>query len=214
MKRAISREMATVIAIMGLGVLAMSILAPILPLYLTSIGVTPKILGLMFSVAMVGMVIGESSWGWIADRIGMKLPLNMGTFVCALVVPFFVFTQNVPAIFAIFFFWGLVRSALFGPSRGYIGANAPPLRKATFMAIIAVMLSASRSLGALPSGFMADNWGYDSVFFASCGIALLAGLLVVVGLRKARSVPPAPPDITPPWPMSLHLHTRGLITSP
>jgi len=193
----ISGEMVTVIAILGLGVLAMSILTPILPLYLTSIGVTPVILGLMFSVAMVGMVIGESCWGWVSDRIGMKLPLNMGTFVCALAVLFFAFTRNVAAIFAIFFFWGVVRSALFGPSRGYIGASAPPLRKATFMAIIAAMLSASRSLGALPSGFMADNWGYHSVFFTSCGIAVVAGLLVITGLRKARSVSPSPTDITP-----------------
>ncbi len=46
---------------MGLGVLAMSMLQPVLPLYLTSIDVSPEVLGLMFSVAMVGMVFGESS---------------------------------------------------------------------------------------------------------------------------------------------------------
>ncbi|MDD4876309.1 MAG: MFS transporter, partial [Dehalococcoidales bacterium] len=68
MKKILNNELITVIVAMGLGVFAMSILHPILPLYLTSIGITTEILGLMLSVAMVGMVIGESSWGWVADR--------------------------------------------------------------------------------------------------------------------------------------------------
>lgn len=73
MKRLASSELITVIAVMGLGVLAMSILRPILPLYLTSIGVSPEILGLMFSVAMVGMVFGLHLFGYsfifFSDRL-------------------------------------------------------------------------------------------------------------------------------------------------
>ena len=72
--------------IMALGVLAMSILQPMLPLYLTGIGVTPEILGLLFSVAMLGMVIGESSAGWVADKVGLRVPMSVGTFVSGLVV--------------------------------------------------------------------------------------------------------------------------------
>ena len=172
MKLTVSRQMITVMSVMALGVLAMSILQPMMPLYLTSIGVTPEIVGLMLSVAMTGMVIGESSWGWVADKTGAKIPMRVGTFISGLVVFCFVLTQNVAFIFTIFFLWGLVRSALFGPGRGYIGANAPALKRATFMAIIAVMMSASRSIAALPSGFIVDNLGFHAVFFVSCGISL------------------------------------------
>jgi MFS family permease len=186
MKLTVSRQMITVMSIMALGALAMSILQPMIPLYLTSIGVTPEIVGLMLSVAMVGMVIGESSWGWVADKMGAKLPLKIGTFISGLAVFCFVFTQNVPFIFTIFFFWGLARSALFGPGRGYIGANAPVLRKATFMAIITMAMTASRSIGALPSGFLSDNLGFHAIFFVSCGISLLAGIVVLVGFRQAQ----------------------------
>ena len=171
---------------MALGVLAMSILQPMMPLYLTSIGATPKIVGLMLSVAMVGMVIGESSWGWVADKTGAKLPMTVGTFISGLVVFCFVLIQNVALIFTIFFLWGLVRSALFGPGRGYISTNAPVLRKATFMAIIAVMMSASGSIGALPSGFLADNLGFHIVFLVSCGTSLMAGIVVIIGLRQTH----------------------------
>jgi len=197
MKSNASGRIVMVIVIMSLGVLAMSILNPILPLYLTDIGISPEILGLMFSLGMVGMVRGESSWGWGADRTGLKLPFSLGTFISALTVLLFVFTENVAAIFAIFFFWGAFRSAIFGSGRGYIGTNAPMLKKATFMAIITAMLSASRSLGALPSGFITDTWGYDTVFFISSGIALVAGLVVVTGLRKNRPVEPLPASVSP-----------------
>lgn len=169
---------------MALGVLAMSIISPILPLYLTSINVSPEMLGLMFSIAMVGMMLGESFWGWAADKIGLKLPLVVGTAVSGLLVLCFTFTKSIPIIFCIFFVWGLLRSALFGPGRGYIGAIAPVMQKATFMAIIAVMLSASRSIGALPSGFIADTLGYDAVFYTSLGIGLLGSVLVFLGLKK------------------------------
>lgn len=189
MKLTVSQQVITVMSIMGLGVLAMSILQPMMPLYLTSIGVTPEIVGLMLSVAMLGMVIGESSWGWVADKKGTKLPMAVGTFISGLTVFCFILTQDIAIIYTIFFLWGLARSALFGPSRGYIGASAPILRKATFMATITVIMSASRSIGALPSGFLADNLGFHSVFFVSCGISLLAGILVIAGFRQAQPLP-------------------------
>ncbi|MBI3040108.1 MAG: MFS transporter, partial [Chloroflexi bacterium] len=93
MKKIVNSELVTVIAIMFTGVLSISVLQPVLPLYLTSIGIAPAVLGLMFSVAMIGMVIGESSGGWIADRVGLKLPLGVGTFLCAPVVFSFIFTR-------------------------------------------------------------------------------------------------------------------------
>ncbi len=197
MKRIVSGEFVTVIAIMGLSALAMSTLGPILPLYLTSIGVAPEILGLMRSVGMVGMVIGEGSWGWVADKVGLKIPLSVGTFVSGLAVFCFLLTQDIPTIFLIFLFWGVVRSAIYGPGRGYIAANAPLLKKATFMAILTAIMAASRSLGALPSGFIADNWGYHWTFFISSGIGLLAGIVVVTGLRKIRLAKSNPPEVPP-----------------
>jgi len=135
----------------------------------------------MLSVAMFGMAIGEAGWGWLADRTGIRLAMITGTFFTGLAVLMFVFTRNVPLIFGIFFAWGFLRSAVFGPIRGYIGTAAPPHKKATFMAFSAVMLSASSSLGALPSGFLVDSLGYHSVFYSSLGVSVLGGIIVLTG---------------------------------
>ena len=198
MKKTFNRQRITVITAMGMGVLASSIIRPILPLYLTSIGVSPRVLGLMFSMAMVGMVFGEISWGWVADQIGIKLPLSVGTALGGLAILFFAFTQNIPALFIVFLFWGLTRSALFGPGRGYIGAGASSSNKAASMAIIAVVLSAGRSFGALPSGYIADFWGYQSVFYVACGVSIIGYFILLFGLGKASSINSKEKITTPP----------------
>jgi MFS family permease len=197
MKRYLNSELVAVIAILGLGALAMGIPSPVLPLYLTSIGITPTLLGLILSVCMVGMIIGEPSLGWAADKIGLKIPLSVGTFVCGLAVLCFIFTSNIPAIFIISLSWGITRSAIFGPGRGYIGVNAPPLKRATFMSFISVVMAASRTFGALPGGFIADTLGYYWVFIVSCGVSFIGGMVVVLGLRKPRQTKPQPAMVSP-----------------
>jgi len=188
MKRIFGNELLTVVTIMGLAALAMSLLRPMLPLYLDFIDIDPVTLGLMFSTAMFGMVIGESTWGWIADKIGIKIPLLVGTALCGLVVLCFLTTQNTAPLFAVFLVWGVVRSAIYGPGRGYIGTAAPPLKKATYMAVISVILSASRSIGALPGGFVVDTLGYDWLFYIAVAIYICGGMVVFAGLRK-REIP-------------------------
>ena len=173
---------------MAIAVMAMALLQPVLPLYLTSIGVVPSVLGLMFSVAMIGMVFGESSGGWVADRVGLKIPMSIGTFVCAPVVLSFIFTRATPTIFLIFLFWGIVRAAIFGPGRGYIGNTAPLANKATFIAILATTQAVFRSFGTLASGFIADNWGYNWDFVTSAGLSILGGIIVLVGFKSISMV--------------------------
>jgi MFS family permease len=198
MKRNFNGELIAVITVLGLGSLAMAIPAPILPLYLTSIGITPAVLGLIQSVIMVGMVIGEPSMGWLADRVGMKIPLSIGTFFCGLAILSFVFSRDIVAIFFISVFWGFTRSAIFGPGRGYIGMSAPPLKRATFMAFISVIMAASRTLGALPGGFVADTLGYHWVFIIAAAISGIGGLVVVVFLKKPKQARLKPAEAVPP----------------
>jgi MFS family permease len=184
-KKLINSDLAIIFVIMGLATMAMAVLQPIIPLYLTNIGVVPSLIGLMMAASMVGMVLGESSGGWLADKIGLKTPMAVGTFLCAPLVLCFVFARGVPAIFIIFLFWGIVRAAIFGPARGYIGNTANISNKATIIAIYMTSITVSRSLGSLASGFVADSrGGYNWDFYISVGLSILAGILVITGLRK------------------------------
>jgi MFS transporter, PPP family, 3-phenylpropionic acid transporter len=182
--RIVTPELLAVICIVGLASMAMALLQPVLPLYLTGLGVKPALLGLMFSTGMLGMVFGESSGGWLADRVGIKAPLLVGTFLCAPLVLSFVFVTSPVFIFLVFFTWGIVRAAIFGPGRGYIGVKVPLDRKATMMALYGMSMAAFRGLGTLASGLIADNLGYRWVFYAAAGVGVLAGIPVLFWVKK------------------------------
>lgn len=177
-----------VVTVFGMAAMAMSLLQPVMPLYLTSIDISPELIGLMISTSMVAMAIGEGYWGWVADRIGARIPLIMGTVVCGLFALSFILADSVFYLFTIFFFWGLFRSAIFGPSRGILAAGAPVGKKAARLAIVTAILAASQTLGAFPSGFIADAWGYASVFAISASISFLGAVMVYFGFKKNGSL--------------------------
>jgi MFS transporter, DHA1 family, multidrug resistance protein len=184
MKKLFDRELIKIIAVTGMCYMSVCLLEPVLPLYLKSVGASPSTTGLLMAVIVAGMVAGESWGGWIGDRVGPRLPLIVGTLICAIAVLLLVFVQNIPGIFVVFLFWGISRSTIWGPSRGYVSNAAPLKNKAIFMAIFSTILAVDRSLANLASGFIADNWGYNGNFVVSMGILVIAGLIVVLGLRK------------------------------
>lgn len=194
MRRFIGSELVRVNSIVVLGVFSVGILQPILPLYLTSLGIIPSILGLMLSTVTFGMVFGEASWGWVTDKLGIKLPMSISTFLCALMLFLFAATSSTLALFFLFFVWGVARSTYFPLGRGYIGSTAPLLKKATFMAVYSALIAATRSIGSLVSGVVVDTLGYDWTFYIAGGAAFLSGLIVIAGLRGNRQVKSDLPD--------------------
>ncbi len=193
MGRVLNRELVSVIATISLAVMAMSVTQPVMSLYLASMGISASTMGLMFSLAMVGMVFGESSFGWIADKIGVRIPFGIGTVLCIPVLLGFVFLTGVPFIFGLFLVWGVVRAAVYAPGRGYIGSNVPFTQKATYLAIYTASMSLSRSIGTFIGGFVGDRLGYSWDFYVAAGVALLGGMFVIFGLQKIPLVNPSLP---------------------
>ena len=198
MRRVLNRELVSVIAVISLAVMAMSVTQPVMPLYLSSIGISASTMGLMFSLAMVGMVFGESSFGWLADKIGVRIPFGIGTILCIPILLGFVFLTGIPFIFGLFLVWGAVRAAVFAPGRGYIGSNVPFTQKATYLAIYTAAMSFSRSIGTFIGGFVGDRLGYQWNFYVAAGVALAGGIFVIIGLQKIPWFNPSlPPPVTP-----------------
>jgi predicted MFS family arabinose efflux permease len=132
------------------------------------------------------MIIGESSWGWIADKIGIRIPMFWGTLVSGLILLGFLLAKGTYVVSIAILCLGLFRSALFGPIRGYVGKHAPTLKKAAFMGIIAVVISGSKSIGSLSSGFIASSLGFNWVLYTTIGIYVLGGLITIVILRDSK----------------------------
>jgi len=179
-------NIAPIVSILAIGMLSMSILEPVLPLYLIHVGFSSKATGVMISVLWLGMIIGESSWGWIADKTGIRIPMIWGTLVSGIILLGILLAKGTYIVFIVILCFGLIRSALFGPARGHVGKHAPAFKKAAFMGIISVVIGGSKIIGALSSGFLASSLGYNWVFYITIGIYILGGLITMVILRDLK----------------------------
>ena len=180
------KKIAPILSILATGMLSLSLLEPIIPLYLVNIGFSSKTTGILISILWFGMIIGESSWGWIADKTGIRIPMIWGTLVSGMILYGFLLAKGTYFVFVAILCLGLFRSALFGPIRGYVGKHAPVLKKAAFMGVLVVVGGGSKSLGSLLSGFIAGNMGYNRVFHIAIGIYILGGLITIMILRDAK----------------------------
>lgn len=179
-------KIAPIVSILIIGMLSIGMLEPVLPLYLVHVGFSSKATGVIISVLWLGMIIGESSWGWVADKIGIRIPMIWGTLVSGIILLGFLLAKGTYIVFIAILCLGLFRSAVFGPARGHVGKHAPALKKAAFMGIITVAIGGSKSLGALSSGFIASSLGYSWVFYITIGIYILGGLITIVILRDLK----------------------------
>ena len=185
MKKSLNK-IAPIVSILAISMLSMSMLEPVLPLYLIHVGFSSKATGVMISVLWLGMIIGESSWGWIADKIGIRIPMIWGTLISGIILLGILLAKGTYIVFIAILCLGLFRSAIFGPVRGHVGKHAPALKKAAFMGIITVVIGGSKSLGALSSGFLASSLGYSWVFYVTIGMYILGGLITIVILRDLK----------------------------
>jgi len=196
-------KIAPIVSILAISMLSISILEPVLPLYLTHVGFSSKATGVIISVLWLGMIIGESSWGWIADKIGIRIPMIWGTLISGIILLGFFLAKGTYIAFIAILCLGLFRSAVFGPARGHVGKYAPAFKKAAFMGIITVVIGGSRSLGALSSGFLASSLGYSWVFYIAIGIYILGGLITIIILRDLKYNP------SKLLPVNKHLFTKN-----
>jgi len=179
-------KIAPIVSILVICMLSIGMIEPILPLYLVHIGFSSKATGVMISILWLGMIIGESSWGYIADKIGIRIPMIWGTLVSGIILLGFLLAKGTYIAFVAILCLGLFRSSVIGPTRGHVGKHAPALKKAAFMGIITVAIGSSRSLGALSSGFLASSLGYSWVFYITIGIYILGGLITIIILRDLK----------------------------
>jgi len=179
-----SPELIAVLLMTSLVVFSAGNISPILPLYVQGFGVAPQDIGFMASVMILAVAISEVTWGWLIDRVDLKLAMLVGSIPLALAIGSFHFARTTAMFYVSFFLFGLFRPSVFVAGRWYMGVHSPPARRALALAVIAAAASLNQSLSGFTSGFMTDRWGYPATIGASAAVALIAGLVLVLNFRK------------------------------
>lgn len=199
-------------------------LSVVLALYLAESGFTDVLMGLLFSLTLVGDAGISLLLTTTADRFGRKKTLIIGSILMMVAGVVFVLTSN-PLLLIIAAIIGVI-----SPSGNEIGPFLPveqamlsqlvsKERRTGLFAWYNLSGSLATAVGALAGGFLSTQLQQggttplDSYRIILCGYALVGGLLALVftGLTRECEAAPASSPITSPNRFGLH-KSRGVVT--
>ena len=158
------------------------------PKYLSDLGQSPAIYGLVSGLFMGGSALGNILGGNLADRFGkQRVAMTMLTLAS---VPLFLISRAGGSP------WLYLLVPLSGLLTGSVHSIIVVIAQRTIRGGMALatgltlgfMFSAG-ALGTLLSGPLADAWGFPPLFQMTSGLVLVAAMLVFLFLRQASLEP-------------------------
>ncbi len=177
-----------------LGTVDSNALVPVIALYSQLVGADVLQTGIIVALFSVVHAPANLIFGRIADRIGRKLPLEVGLLWDA--VSLFLYSlATTPLLLALVRISHGVGSGLVGPSSMAIMADTSPReRKGRAMAIYGMALALAVVIGFGIVGPIVERLGYAVLFYVLSG-GLLLGFLFALFVRE----PPQAPAKGMPW---------------
>ncbi|HWS64918.1 MAG TPA: MFS transporter [Steroidobacteraceae bacterium] len=168
------------------------------PALLRTWSLAPDALGPIFGAGLLGMLVGSTGLGMLADRIGRRPVLIGATFFVALCVLSTAATRSVPQMLALRFLTGLGLGGALGNAITLASEYCPSARRASLLMGISCGFTAGAILGGLLAAILIPRAGWRAVFVAGgllpLGVAILLirelpeslQLLLVRGADRAR----------------------------
>ena len=190
-----SRRMtAKVLAATMFGTIDSNALVPIIALYAQSVGADLVQTGVIVGLFSLVHAPANVFFGRIADRIGRKLPLQVGLLWDA--VSLFLYSiASTPLLLALVRISHGIGSGFVGPSSmALIADTSTPERKGRSMALYGISLALAVVIGFGIAGPVVARLGYSTLFYILSG-GLLVGFLIAVTIREPAKGRPQ----TMPW---------------
>ena len=170
------------IALMGIG-----IIAPVMPLYASSLGASGMSLGLIVAGFSLSRGILQPFVGGFADRYGKKRFLVSGLLVYAVVGCLFTWANQVGHLVLIRILHGMGSAMIVPIAMAYIGEMAPRGEEGRYMGLLNIALFSGIGGGPILGGVFLDIWGMNSAFWVMAGLSFCSMGLVLGFLPEQGS---------------------------
>lgn len=172
-----------------------SLVAAFFPLYLLGKGVSLADIGLLVGVYAWVWGLGQVASGALADRIGRKLPITLGTFLLAVGLAIFAST-NIHLVWIVAMVLMGVGMALSYPNLiTTVGDTADPRWRGGALGIYRLWRDGGYAIGPLLLGVVAVFAGIHSAVWVGSGLLALSGVILLTLFKetdpKRRKVEPA-----------------------
>ncbi len=166
---------------------------PFLPLYVQDLGTstnlsTELLAGLVYSSQALTMMLASPVWGTLADRYGRKLMVERSLFGGTIILLLMALVTTAEQLVVLRGIQGLITGTI-AAANALVASTVPRKHTGYAMGLMQVGLGAGVALGPLIGGAVADILGYSEAFYITASLLLLAGLLVMFGVKE---------DFTPP----------------
>ncbi|NQX66144.1 multidrug efflux MFS transporter [Paenibacillus alba] len=167
----------------------MSMLAPVLPLYIHHLGVTntasiAQLSGFAFGITYIISAIFSPIWGLAADKFGRKPMLLRASLGMAIVIGCMGFATNVYILIGLRLLQGVIT--------GYATACTTLIATQTdkehigyALGTISTASIAGSLLGPSIGGFIEEGFGLQNVFFITGGLLLIAFLTTALFVKES-----------------------------
>ncbi len=172
------------VAMLGIGVIA-----PIMPIYASTLGASGISLGLVFAVFALSRTLFMPMVGRLSDRYDRKLFILTGLIIYTLTSVGYVWSQSVVQLLWIRLLHGIGSAMVIPIAAAIIGDISPKGQEGRMMGGFQVAMFLGFGFGPLMGGVLSDVMGLSQVFYIMGGFSLIALLLVLILLPASGSSP-------------------------
>ncbi len=170
----------------GLFAASFTMIIPELPQYLSALG-GADYKGLIISLFTLTAGLSRPWSGKLSDTVGRVPVMAIGTLVCVVCSALYPLISGVAAFLALRLAHGFSTGFKPTANTAYLADIVPSHRRGEAIGIIGVAFNVGASSAPPLGSWLANDFGYDLMFYASSGVALLS-MLLLYGLPETLPV--------------------------
>jgi DHA1 family multidrug resistance protein-like MFS transporter len=165
-----------------------AIIFPFFPLYVADLGATTGLSieflsGMVFSSQAFTMMIASPFWGTVADRYGRKLMVERAMFGGTVILLLMAFVTSAEQLVLLRALQGFITGTV-SAANSLVAGSAPRERMGYAMGLLQVGQWGGVALGPIMGGALADAFGFRLPFVVTSVLLLIAGFVVLFGVRE------------------------------
>ena len=153
-----------------------------LPAYLTAMG-GAQYKGLIIALFTLMAGVSRPFSGKLADTIGRIPVMIFGTVVCIVCSALYPLLTTIAGFLWLRFFHGFSTGFKPTAATAYAADIVPIHRRGEAMGILGVSMNAGASISPVIGSYLAGEYSYEAMFYASSGFALVS-VLLLLGMRE------------------------------
>lgn len=177
------RPFALLFAVMVGFFLSVSMLIPILPLYLQELGASAVHVGWIVGSFSIGVLVVRPVLGRILDTRGRRLVLVLGSVIATLMAPLYIVFTSLFALILVRIVHGIGLSAHTSAATTLVADLAPPERRTEFMGYLSAASIGGMAIAAPLAVELANRYSYQTVFVTATAFAA-ASVVGAMALRE------------------------------